>query len=222
MSIIKRLSATLVSRIDQAVAEIENHDAVIQASLKELAQKTAAAKVRLGQLHREQQQLRERASDLRAGEDQWHERALRCGRHDEDNALECLRRARQCRHEAERLDALETDYKLATEKLETSISTLEQRLADTRHQHTLLRARHSTQQAMAASAASPLRVCDELGESFARWEIAITEAELAGGLETSSDPLAQQFDRQEEEASLRAELNELMAGGIAAPAEDRS
>ena len=47
MSIFKRLSATVVSSLDRVVGEIENNDAVIQASLTELRKKIAAAKVRL-------------------------------------------------------------------------------------------------------------------------------------------------------------------------------
>ena len=53
MSIIKRLSATLVSNIDRVVGEIENNDAVIQASLTELRRKVATAKVRLAHVHRQ-------------------------------------------------------------------------------------------------------------------------------------------------------------------------
>ena len=36
MSIFKRLSATFGARLDQVVGEIENHDAVIVASLTEI------------------------------------------------------------------------------------------------------------------------------------------------------------------------------------------
>ena len=48
MSIFKRLSATLVTSIDRVVGEIENHDAVIQASINDIRKKVAEAKVRLG------------------------------------------------------------------------------------------------------------------------------------------------------------------------------
>lgn len=45
MSLFKRLSATLVSRIDQVVGEIENHDAVIQVALNDMRKKIAEARV---------------------------------------------------------------------------------------------------------------------------------------------------------------------------------
>jgi len=51
MSIFKRLSATLISRVDQVVGNIDNHDGGVQAPLTDMRnnmrKKVAEAKVRL-------------------------------------------------------------------------------------------------------------------------------------------------------------------------------
>ena len=57
MSLLKRLSITIFSRIDNAVAEIENHDALIKATLEEQAGKLMRAKGQLIQLRRKKEDL---------------------------------------------------------------------------------------------------------------------------------------------------------------------
>ena len=76
MSVIKRLSATLVSNIDRVVGEIENNDAVIQATLSEMRRKVATAKVRLAQVHRQGADLDREIRQRRKDEQLWGARAL--------------------------------------------------------------------------------------------------------------------------------------------------
>ena len=76
MSIFKRLSATVVSNLDRVVGEIENNDAVIQASLTELRRKIAAAKVRLSHVHRQEARLNRQIRKRREDEQRWGERAV--------------------------------------------------------------------------------------------------------------------------------------------------
>ena len=86
MSLFKRLSATLVSRIDQVVGEIENHDAVIQAALHDVRRKVAEARVRLTQVQRESERLQERIDEQQQHAEHWRERARETAGSDEHRA----------------------------------------------------------------------------------------------------------------------------------------
>ena len=50
MPLIKNLFTTLYSRIDHAVNRIENHDAVIEATIKDISRALAQAKGHLGKV----------------------------------------------------------------------------------------------------------------------------------------------------------------------------
>ena len=74
MSIFKRLHTTLRSRVDHMVSEIENHDAVIEAAIREARRSVARSKVRLAGLKGDGMRLRRRLSELRDAERQWTKR----------------------------------------------------------------------------------------------------------------------------------------------------
>ena len=63
MSVFKRLSATLFSHVDRAVSEIENHDAIIEAAIRDQQRALAKAKVRLNRLRAEGRKLEKRLSE---------------------------------------------------------------------------------------------------------------------------------------------------------------
>ena len=47
MSLIRRLSASITSSVDRAVSKVENHDAIINAALRDTQQAAARSRVRL-------------------------------------------------------------------------------------------------------------------------------------------------------------------------------
>ena len=55
MSIIKRISTSVMATIDELVGEIENHDALIKAAIDEQKKKIATAKVQLGKIRANEQ-----------------------------------------------------------------------------------------------------------------------------------------------------------------------
>lgn len=96
MLIFTRLTATLVSRIDHVVGEIENHDAVIQATLNDMRQKLAQAKVHLSQVHREKERSQQKVNEQHESATRWQQRAVDCAKRDEKKAPECIGRSRFC------------------------------------------------------------------------------------------------------------------------------
>ena len=206
MSVIKRLSATLVSNIDRVVGEIENNDAVIQATLSEMRRKVATAKVRLAQVHRREANLDRQIRQRRKDEQLWGARALEVASTDEAKALECVRRRLQCRRQAEKLEQGQQHYQLTAEKLARGVEEGEERLAEMGQKHTLMRARQSTAEALHAANQAGDDSLQQVEDSFDRWEVKILQEEMTMDSDDMLDPLDREFTHSENEQLLRDEL----------------
>ena len=144
MSIFKRLSATLVSRMDQVVGEIENHDAVVQATINEQRKRVAQAKVRLAQVRRDAAKLSRQLQELQEAEQRWGDRAVEAARSDEAKALECMHRRQHCHRQIKRLSTSLEQYQCTADKLARDITQSEEQLMEMSQKHNLMRARQSS------------------------------------------------------------------------------
>jgi len=210
MSLFKRLSVTLASSIDRVVGEIENNDAVIQATLTDLRRKVATAKMRLTRVHRQAARLREQIQAYQEDEQRWGERALEAAKTDEARALECVRRRQQSRQQAQQLEQGRQQYQLTAEKLARNVREGEARLEEMSQRHTLMRARQSTAEALNASIQAGDDSLHRMEDSFDRWEVRILQDEMAADSAALPDPLEHEFSSAENEQALRAELAALM------------
>ncbi len=211
MSIVKRLSTTVFSRVDQLVRDIENHDAIVEASIKDVRRASAQAKVRLARVQADGRRLRERLENLRAGEHKWTERARRSAEGDRDTALECVRRRRECEQQAARLESSIAEHEAMELRLADQVAQLERRVGEISEQRHLMRTRQSTAEAMRA-----LRTMDcsdiDVDDTFERWNVSITEAELETGSADTMVPvdrLEKRFLDDETRAELESELDAL-------------
>jgi len=211
MSIFKRLSATLVSRIDQVVGEIENHDAVVQATLTDMRKKVAEAKVRLQQVQREKSRLEQQISEQQANSQRWRQRAVASAKQDENKALECVSRARYCEQNASRLQQAMAHYHQAADKLSHDIHIAEQRLAEVKQKATLMRARQSSNNALLSTSDSMPDTTQFLDDTFDRWEINITQTEMSIDTGEPVDGIEHEFLHAEQQQVLREELAALLA-----------
>jgi phage shock protein A len=211
MSIFKRLSATLVSRIDQVVGEIENHDAIVQATLTDMRKKVAEAKVRLQQVQREKSRLEQQIAEQQANSQRWRQRAVDNAKQDENKALECISRARHCEQNASRLQQAKAHYHQAADKLSHDINIAEQRLAEVKQKATLMRARQSSNNALLSTSDSMPDTTQLLDDTFDRWEINITQTEMAIDIGEPVDGIEHEFLQAEQQQELREELAALLA-----------
>lgn len=206
MSFLKRISATLFARVDESIRQIENHDAVISAAICETRQKAARAKVRLNRVRADGERLRSRLSELTAAEQKWTQRAREQDDQDEETALVCLRRRRDCQQQIKVLEASIEKHQEVERHLVADMEKLEQRVAKITQQRNLMRSRHS-----AAEVNRCLQEIEGLGQididdTFERWEMQITEQEFSAGNMAMDDDLERRFLDQEERAELKAEL----------------
>jgi phage shock protein A len=206
----RRLSATLFSQVDRAVSEIENHDAIIEAAIRDHQRALAKAKVRFNRLKADGGQLHRRLDELKSAEAQWTERAKDQARKDEQTALKCLQRRRECQTQIERIEASLDDHQQAEQRLSREIGAMESRVKEINAQRNLMRTRQSTADAMRIFK-SLEGCCDsDMDSTFEKWEVKVMEAELASGEIGDVDSLEQQFLAEEETSGLKAELDALL------------
>ena len=210
MSLFKRLSTTVVARIDQVADRLENHDAAVQAALADMQRRAAEANVRFGRVRRELENVEAGIDGNRAKAAQWRRRAVDCGREDETRALECLARAGELDRDTERLEVRRREYTEAAAKMEQAIAALESRVAEIRQKQVLMRARQSTGRALSATAAVETCGTMAVDEVLERWEVSVLETEMMAGTGSSVDSFEKNFDQQENQQALKAELNELL------------
>lgn len=211
MSIIKRLSSTLVSSIDHLVADIENHDAVIQASLADMRKKIATARIRLAQIQRDENQLQEQINALQTQSGKWRTRAIDTAATDETRALACLQQHQQCIKQAEQLEQERLQYQHVAQTLAHDINTSEQQLNNMQHKQRLLRARQSSAEAVQVTQRNTTSQ-DTLNDTFERWEIRIAQDCTTLPPTPLVDPLEKEFQTIEQQNALKAELAALLAG----------
>ncbi|MGE0385564.1 MAG: PspA/IM30 family protein [Gammaproteobacteria bacterium] len=203
-----RISATLVAGVERLIAPIENHDAVVEAAVREARGAVARSNVRLATLQRESTRLQAQLARLEEDAQRWIARARELAAGNQEAALECLKR----RHGAE-ARAATLRQSLAAQadtivRLTRDIGEAEQRIALLSQQRHLLRTRESTADAMNQVSGIDLSNGDLTG-TLERWEVRITEAELAAGTGTVFDPLESACAASEERSALLAELAEL-------------
>lgn len=207
MKLLQRISATVVARIDGAVRGIENHDAIVGASLAELRHAIAQARVRVQRIETRREQRYQRREALRNEATQWRERAARAD--DEATGIECLRRARGRDAEMAALDRTDAQQCGVEQRMTQALERLEQRYRELQTQRQTLRGREAVARASATAGRMVGDPSDVLEETFERWAIAINEDELAADALGERDELAEHFGHAEQEAELRAELAEL-------------
>ncbi len=216
MSIFKRLSATVASRVEHLVGEIENHEAVVDATLKDMQHKIAQAKVRLAQVNREKSRLDGKIEELKEKAQHWRTRAIESAQKDEETALKCLGRAKHCDQQCSTLLQSQQQYQATVQKLTDDIDSAQQQLVDTRQKHTLMRARQSTSAALKATTETDQNINQQqLEDTFDRWEVSILETELTNNQSAdftheNADTFEQEFIAREEREALSQELATLI------------
>lgn len=216
MNLFKRVTASVRANLDEAISQIENHDAVIETAIREERDAIARLKLQQSRIRREQERLNGEINQASQDEANWTERAKRCAQNaDEQQALRCLERRSQCRADIQRLRAkaettgkqlLDTESRLS--EAQGRVDAMEQRRRDFQNRDLSARA----DQAWALSSGND---ADGIEQAFDRWELQITRGEMNAQVANSGtelDPLEAQFKDEEKQSALKAELKALMEG----------
>lgn len=213
MSLFRRISATISGTVGQAVSQIENQDAIVDAILRQSRQELSKAKVRLNRVEADARRMELQQDSLQQASASWALRARRCAKADRDRAMECLKQKKGVDAQLESLNRSLEQHQQVRIRLRNEVEAAENRLSEVLNKQHLMRTRESAAKAMIGVGQLEHSAADDLSETFERWEIKVTEAEMYGGLDSTpvSDGFERAFVAEEEQAALSAELDELMA-----------
>lgn len=214
MNIISRFSATLMAGVDKTVSQIENHDAVVEASLKETQKAAARAKVRLQRVQRDGQSLRDRQAALKQKIEHWTERARQNHVHDKPLALECVGRRKHCLAEEQSVQLALNQHAELERQLSQRITSIEKRVSAMSQQRNQLRSREATAEALRIINRVEGNDSSGIDDAFERWDMSIIETEISAGsnpLLSPNDELEAQFSAVEQQAELESELEALLS-----------
>ncbi len=217
MSLIRRISATVTSSVDRAVGRIENHDAIVDAAIRDTQQAAARSRVRLERVRQDGHKLHARRHDLKVAVARWTERAKSVAAEDEAKALECLRRRKDCEAQLGDLRLSIQKHDELESRIVEQVKKIEARIAEVSQQRNVMRSRQSVAEALRAINNIEGDACGDIEDTFDRWEIHLGEAEIQMGIGSTADMLETAFIAEEEKAELKAELDLLLQADEEAP-----
>ncbi len=210
MSFIRRISASIASSVDRAVTKVENHDAIINAALRDTQQAAARSRVRLERVRKDGRHLKTRHANLEQAIVRWTERARTIAATDEAKALECLRRRKDCEMQLRNLDDSLEKHEELEARITEQVKKIETRIGEIAQQRNMMRSRQSVAEAMRTINNIEGVSYGEVEDTFDRWEINLGETEVLMGAMSDADPLESEFLAAEDTAELRAELEDLL------------
>jgi phage shock protein A len=211
MSLIRRISTSITSSVDRAVSKVENHDAIINAALRDTQQAAARSRVRLERVKKDGHNLKTRHANLKQAVGRWTERARKIAAEDEAKALECLRRRKDCETQLVNLEESIEKHDELEARIAEQVKKIEARIGEVAQQRNMMRSRQSVAEAMRTINNIEGVSYGEIEDTFDRWEINLGETEILMGATTNSDPLDSAFLAEEDTAELKAELEELLS-----------
>ena len=210
MSLIRRISTSITSTVDRAVSKVENHDAIINAALRDTQQAAARSRVRLERVRKDGHGLRTKQGNLEVAVKRWTERARTVAAEDEAKALECLRRKKECELQLRNLAESIAKHDELESRIAEQVKKIDARITEVSQQRNMMRSRQSVAEAMRTIHDVEGVSYGDIEDTFDRWEINLGEAEILTGSVSDSDALETAFIAEEEAEELRAELSILL------------
>ena len=207
MNLIKRLTTTVSATLDSAVGQLENHDAIIETTIKETRKSVAKTKARINTLRQQQKTYETQLTEAHEQHALWTQRATNLAESDQDKALQCISRCNQCQSEIARLTQLIEQQKTLIHDVSTNLQKLQTKSDEMSQKHNLMRSRQAVADVNRAVGKASCET--SVNDTFERWESIVMEHEMAVSDLCSRDPLDVEFEQQENDADLLQQLQEL-------------
>ena len=214
MSLIKRLVTTVHGSVDRTLASMENHEAVVDAALRDSREAVSRAKVRLSRLEKDGRQQRNRITELTTEAELWNERARSVAETDRPRALACIRRRKTCEQDLKLAEAQAAEHSRIEQRVRDSISESTNRVQALQSQRNQMRSREAAAQAGKIVYSLDGRLGSDVEAAIERWEVTVGESELLTDIllpvDVDCDDLAAEFVTKEENQLLEDELDALL------------
>ncbi len=207
MNLIKRLTTSVTATLDSAVGQLENHDAIIDATVKQTRQAIAKTKARINTLRQQQHTYEVQLNEAQEQASSWTGRATQLAKSDQKKALQCVARRNLCNNEVDRLVKLIDQQKTLINQVSFNLNTLQAKADEMSQKHNLMRSRQAV--ADVNRAVGYATKDNNLDDTFERWESAVLEHEITVNNVCLQDPLEAEFIEQETNDELLKQLSEL-------------
>lgn len=210
MKTLKRIGLSIVSSFDSVISQVENHESIVNCAIREVQETGARAKAQLNKVSQDGQAMRKRLLELKDQTELWQERAIKTAGIDEKKAIECLRRKRRLEKTISELETQEREHARFEKQLAADLIVLDEKVVRLKQQRNVLRTRQSRAEAMRLLQSDDSALVNEIDDIFERWEFRVGEYEARATAFTEKvDELDEDYSLQEEESSLRAELDKI-------------
>jgi len=207
MNLIRRFTTSISASLESAVGQLENHDAIVEASIRQTQQSVAKTKARINTLRQQHHCYEKQLNEAQTQFELWTGRATKLADSDEKKALQCMTRRRQYQHEISRLTTLIDQQTTLIHDVSANLDKLQLKLDEMKQKHNLMRSRQAVADVNRAVGQAERRV--DVNDTFERWESTILEHEMAISDSCTRDPLDAEFIREESQTELLEELNAL-------------
>jgi phage shock protein A len=207
MNILKRWTTTVSSSFDWMMNQVENHDALVTAAIREMQEAGAKAKMQLARVKKDGEQMRKRVVEVKEMVTVWEERAVRSNEKDRTKALECLRRKKRAAEEQKQIEKQLLEHETLEKQLIQDLRTIDERVNELKRKKNTFSARQYRAEALKAGQLSELGIIGEIDEIFERWDHKIVRYD---SLAETHDDLDVEFEREEDRVALEIELEELV------------
>ncbi len=210
MNIFRRITGTITASVDRAVSQIENHDALIEANIKESQHGLAQLKVRLARKQKEIHRYEKSLAQLNHDKQKWIERAESLANTDKEKALACLKRSNSLESREDQISELIVAQKALERDISTQLDKMQTRIEQVKMEHQRMRARSMNADIERVAGEITCGKENQLDEIFDRWDTKITQAEMQFADIEPSDSLEAEFIAEEEQAALEAQLADML------------
>lgn len=213
MSSIKRLWLCVKNQIDNTSMQFENHEALATAAIEDLQKIGARSQVQLRYVQKSCQDLQNKLDVLDKEAEQWAKRAIQVRETNAQRALECVKRMKSCQNQIEQNTKQLLQYGIVEDRIQADIDAIQKKLQELQKKKQMLKARHNHTDMLSAmqQGQSSEQLPDSSEEVFERWEDSVIEKEFKYlQITEDPDPLATEFDRQEQDAELQSILDALV------------
>jgi phage shock protein A len=206
MRVFHRLKQTLSVSIESLLDQVENQEAVVVATIREVEQGASRVRVHRKGCERRIQLLEQRLEEYGKEASLWRDRALRL-KGDRDKAVECVRRMRAIEGEKTEAVAQLEKQKQLLETIREDERIIDDKLAELKRRRAQLSSRQARTDAQAG-----VETLGDIDGVFDRWEARIEEREVVTEVRSrATDGFARTLTQEEEAAALNADLDRLLA-----------
>ncbi len=220
MNSLKRLYISIKGQIDHAADEFENHEALAAVAIQDLQAIASKTKLHLHRVSKMTEQYQKQLDELSQQQAQWASRAIRAKDHDEQKALQCVKRLQQTKKQ---ISLLEQQHEASTQqenKIRDDLNVIQEQLLVLNNKKQMLVARQNRTHLQEAIQDNQLNSVDNVQQVFDRWEGQVVTAEYDAPV-SPVDSLQDTFEQEEEALALKMMLDELSESGKSADNTNR-